>query len=99
MREMEVDSPPGRIRASQRESWEGVRTSRHVREKFLFWNGFDDDDDWREAKAFSRRWMCSMKAPWRARTPMVRVCCGIVIVIVIAVSAFLFLVGFVCWFG
>jgi len=61
---MAVDSPPGRMRAAQEESSEGVRTSMNLRLWF-----------WREGVWVAARWrreMCSTKAPWRARTPIVR---------------------------
>lgn len=67
MSEIAVLSPPGRIRALQRESWSAVRTSRKLK-VVLCW-------DVRAGAAWVRRVMCSMKAPWRARTPMQR-CCG-----------------------
>lgn len=68
MSEIAVLSPPGRIRALHWESWSAVRTSRKVK-VVLCW-------DVRDGAAWVRRVMCSMKAPWRARTPMQR-CCGV----------------------
>jgi len=55
-----VDSPPGIMRASHKSSWETVLTSRNL-------NAVEG----REAEAVRRSCVCSLKAPWRARTPTV----------------------------
>jgi hypothetical protein len=57
-----VLSPPGIIKASQLDSSVGVRTSR----KWNFERGSEDE-------ALRSSWICSLNAPWRARTPIVMV--------------------------
>lgn len=72
-------SPPGNMSPSHWDSSWVVRTSmnRHWRSEVgLF------------AEAARRSWMCSLNAPWRARTPTVIVRGGIVTVIV-PISVFL----------
>lgn len=58
-----VDSPPGIMSASQAASWGGVRISRKCQVVVC--------EEEVEAEAERRSWMCSLKAPWRARTPIV----------------------------
>lgn len=60
-REIVVLSPPGIIKPSHFSNSAGVRTSMNVH--------------WIVGEAFAelsrRSWICSLKAPWRARTPIV----------------------------
>ena len=63
MRDMVVDSPPGMMSAAHVESCSAVRTGRKV--KVAVEGGM-------VVAARRRCCRCSLKAPWRARTPMVR---------------------------
>lgn len=76
-REMVVDSPPGRMSASHRSNSDGVRTSMKLH-CILLVRGERDGEE----AANRRSWMCSEKAPWRARTPIVMARGGEVCVIV-----------------
>ncbi len=69
-RDIAVLSPPGMIRAEHCERSEGVRTSMKLNVNWgLECVKDDDDSSWSEADR--RSWRCSLKAPCRARTPMV----------------------------
>ena len=70
-------SPPGRMRAAQEASSGGVRTWMNCRLC-----------GWREGVVVAARWrreMCSTKAPWRARTPIVRGFGGALLLVVVLV--------------
>lgn len=57
-----VLSPPGMMSASQEFNSASLRTS--MKDHFM-------DGEARIWEAERRSWMCSLKAPWRARTPIV----------------------------
>ena len=70
-RDIVVLSPPGMMRASHDASSDSVRTSRNFHFLLLFPMSLDDNDDDRIEEPCRSNWMCSLKAPCRARTPTV----------------------------